>query len=262
MQGSAVSPVLVAAQSRWKIVRESLSHPYRPPWTLFLLVAIVPIYIFIPVFVVDLPGYKLHFPEIALDRMIPVVPVWALIYGALYAFLIILPMLVVREPEHMRRAIHAYLSIWLAAYVVFILYPTGAPRPPAIHGTGFASAGLRLLYDSDPPFNCFPSLHVAHSFVSAFALNRVQRRLGIVSFVTATLIALSTLFTKQHWVLDVVAGVLLATAAWAIFLRRAPADKIPLSDRQAAPIFAMLLAPALLVAVAAYWILFLLRVFQ
>lgn len=38
--------------------------------------------------------------------------------------------------------------------------------------------GLRALYSPDPPYNCFTSLHVAHSFVSALTSYRVHRSLA------------------------------------------------------------------------------------
>jgi len=162
---------------------------------------------------------------LALDRALPLQPAWALVYGALYAFLIVLPVFVVRQDDHIRRTFLAYLMMWIAAYICFVLYPTIAPRPTKISRTGFVVWGLRLLYDADPPYNCFPSLHVAHSFVSAFTCLRVHRRLGLFAMLCASLVGLSTLFTKQHYILDVVAGVVLASLAYITFLRDYPREK-------------------------------------
>jgi hypothetical protein len=36
-------------------------------------------------------------PALALDHLLPLEPTWALVYGALYAFLIVLPGLVVQQ---------------------------------------------------------------------------------------------------------------------------------------------------------------------
>jgi len=184
----------------------------------------VPFYIFIAG---PAPGRTQHVPAIALDGAIPLMPVWSLIYGALYVFLIALPVFVVREEEHLRRTVWAYLSVWITAYVCFLAYPTVAPRPEEVAGRGFGAWGLRLLYGMDPPYNCLPSLHVAHSFVSALACLRVHRVVGIVATVSASLVGLSTLFTKQHYVLDVLAGVLMAVVAYMIFLRPHPREQVP-----------------------------------
>ena len=117
--------------------------------------------------------------------------------------------------------------------------------------------GLYMLYSSDPPYNCFPSLHVAHSFVSALTLFRLHRRLGITAMIAAAFVALSTLFTKQHYVLDAAAGVLLALVAYVIFLRTYPRDNVPALDRRAAPAIAWCVAGLSAVFLFGYWLLYL-----
>jgi membrane-associated phospholipid phosphatase len=175
-----------------------------------------------------------------LDRLVPLKPGWALIYGSLYLFLILLPVFVVRQHDHIRRTVLAYLTVWIAAYIFFLVYPTRAPRPSSVPGDGFMAWGLRFLYQADPPYNCFPSLHVAHSFVSALTCYRVHRGVGITAVVCAALVGLSTLFTKQHYVLDVIAGVFLACVAFAIFLRHDRLNEVPESDRLVAPALALI----------------------
>lgn len=227
--------------SRGEIVG-TLTRPYPVTIPMVLLVSLVPLYLFLP----DLsPGDSVYTPALSLDRRIPLQPVWSLIYGALYGFLILLPILVVRQTEHIRRTVFAYLTIWISAYVCFLLYPTSAPRPDAVTGNGLAVWGLQFLYAADPPYNCFPSLHVAHSFVSALTCYRVHRGLGAFATLCAFIVGLSTLHTKQHYVLDVLAGILLACIAYAIFLRKVP--EAPELDRRVAPVVAL----ALLVTIAA-----------
>lgn len=236
----------------WGMVARSMAQPYRVPISMVLLVALVPFYILIPAF---LPPGTRHAPELALDRALPLVPSWAIVYGGLYLFLILLPVFVVRQDELIRRTVHAYLLIWITAYVFFfVVYPTAAPRPNKVSGEGFAVWGLRALYSSDPPYNCFPSLHVAHSFVSALACSCVHRRLGIIAMLAATLVAFSTLFTKQHYVWDVVAGVVLAFVAYAIFLRRYSSGQIPEFDRQVAPALALSVSGVVAVGLAMSWL--------
>lgn len=196
----------------------------------------------------------LHAPMLPWDRAVPLQPVWALIYGALYMFMIALPVIVVREEEHIRRTFWAYLAVWITAYVCFFVYPTVAPRPPSVVGDGFAVWGLRFLYDADPPYNCFPSLHVAHSFVSALTCYRLQRRLGLAALLCASLVAVSTLFTKQHYIADVIAGILLAFAAYVIILRGYPRQNIPELDRRLAPVLALGVLAVIAVGVVGFWI--------
>lgn len=214
------------------------------------MISLVPFYIFIAEL---MPGRRLHVPETPLDRVVPLQPAWALVYGALYLFLILLPLFVVRQEEQIRRTLLAYLTIWITAYACFFLYPTVAPRPASVVGSGFVVWGLRFLYSADPPFNCFPSLHVAHSFVSALTCHLVHRGLGIAAIVCASLVGAATLFTKQHYVVDVVAGVLLAGIAYLVFLRRCSRDAVPPAERRAAPALAAGIVGLLALVAACFW---------
>jgi membrane-associated phospholipid phosphatase len=233
------------------MVVESLTRPYPVTVPMVVLVALVPFYVFIPGF---RSARTVHAPEVSLDHLLPLQPAWALVYGSLYLFLIILPVFVVRQEGHIRRTISAYLMVWIAAYTSFLVYPTAAPRPAEVVGEGFAVWGLRFLYSADPPFNCFPSLHVAHSFVSALACYRVHRGLGIAAVLSASLVALSTLFSKQHYVLDVRAGIFLAGVAYAVFLRKYPRDRVPEFDRRLAPTFALVTIGIVAVGLVCFWV--------
>lgn len=204
---------------------------------MILLVALIPFYLVIA----DRArtGDVAHVPALPLDGLLPMLPAWALVYGALYAFLILLPILVIQREELIRRTVQAYLAIWITAYAIFLLFPTAAPRPEQVAGDGFAAWGLRFLYAADPPYNCFPSIHVAHSFVSALACYRLHRRLGFMALACAALVALSTLFTRQHYVADLIAGIVLAVAAYVAFLRGFARPAPSESDVRIAPALAI-----------------------
>jgi membrane-associated phospholipid phosphatase len=236
---------------RWSMVAESLTRPYRVSISMVLLVSLVPFYIFIA----ELARKRtLHVPELALDRVVPLQPTWALVYGPLYLFLILLPVFVVRQEEQIRRTVLAYLTVWIVAYVCFLLYPTTASRPDKVIGEGFSVWGLRFLYSSDPPYNCFPSLHVAHSFVSALTCYRVHRSVGISAALGAALVGVSTLYTKQHYVADVIAGVFLACMAYVVFLRSYPREAIPELDRRLAPFLALVTIGIVGLMFACFWV--------
>lgn len=219
------------------MVVDSFKRPYPVTISMIVLVLLIPFYIFIGE--LWIPGHALHVPAIPLDKAIPLKPSWSLIYGSLYVF-VVLPLLVVRQPEQIRRTVSAYLMIWIIAYVCFLLYPTVAPHAAKIREQDFFGWVLgSIIYSCDVPYNCFPSLHVAHSFVSALTCYRVHRGVGIAAVGWAFLIGISTLYTKQHYILDVISGIFLAYIAYLIFLRSYPREAIPEIDRRLAPVLSL-----------------------
>ena len=241
----------------WNTIVRALVRPYPVTAPMIVLVLLVPFYIAIAQIVRTRP---LHTPAMALDDFIALRPAWALVYGSLYLFLIALPVFAIRQPGHLRGTVFAYLTVWSISFASFLLYPTMASRPVSIAGEGFAAWGLRFLYAADPPYNCFPSLHVAHSCVSAFACYRLHRGLGVTAMGCAALVGVSTLFTKQHYVADVIAGALLSVAAYAVFLRPQSIGPVPDADRESAPVVALAVAGVVGIAFGGYYVAYLLGV--
>ena len=221
------------------------------------VVSLVPMYFVIGALT---SGRSTYVPYTALDRPFPVEPAWMLVYGSLYVFVVLLPLLVVRQWDLGRRALQAFLMVMLVSYAGFLLYPAAAPRPAQVPGGGFLPWTLRLAYALDTEYGCFPSLHVAYSFVSALTCYRVHERVGIAAALWASLIGLSTLYTKQHYAVDVIAGALLALVAYAVFLRGHPRGLVTESDRRAAPRRAMAVIGIYASVVACFWILYRTRI--
>jgi len=211
-----------------------MTRPQPVTVPMVLLFAIIPFYLVIGAFVADGPA---HVPELALDRALPLVPGWSLVYWSLF-LAAVLPVFVVHQQEHVRRTILAFIAVWLVAFACFLLYPTVTSRPAKALGDGFGDWGLRLILSTDIRYNCLPSLHVAQCFLAAFTCGIVHRGVGAAAVVWASLVAISTLLTKQHYVLDVIGGVFLAAAAYAIFLRSFPRHAIPERERRYAPALA------------------------
>jgi hypothetical protein len=79
---------------------------------------------------------------------------------------------------------------------------------------------------------------------------------GIGAAVWASLIGLSTLFTKQHYAVDVVAGAALAFVAYAVFLRGFPRQLVTESDHRSARRGALAVVALYGVVVAGFWVLY------
>jgi membrane-associated phospholipid phosphatase len=231
-----------------------LMRPF--PLTARVVVPAVALMLLVPgylVIAVATRGRTLHQPELALDRLMPVQPAWAVIYLS-YLVFPFLTVLVIRQAEQIRRTFLAWLMVWIAGYACFLVYPTTLPRPMGEIGTGFFAWFLRGIYEADAPRNCFPSLHVATVVVSALAIRRVYRGVGLAVGAWAALIALSTVFTKQHYVADVITGTGLAGAAYAVCLRHGPRVACSEPDRRAAPVLLLGVIGIYGLVVAGLWV--------
>lgn len=234
----------------WSMVKRVFLRPQPVTIPMVMLFAIIPFYLYIGVLT---RGRMTHVPELALDRVVPMESSWSLIYLSLF-LAALLPVFVVHQQELVRRTIAAFLAIWLAGYACFLAYPTAAPQHAKVIGDGFSAWALRTIHSSDVPYNCFPSLHVAQCFLAALACDRVHRGVGAVALVWASLVGLATLFTKQHYVADVIAGVFLAYAAYLVFLRAYPRQATPESERRIAPLLALGAVGAYGIMIAIMWL--------
>ena len=97
----------------WSTVGRALTRPYPVTTPMILLVALVPVYL---VIANRAQAGGAHAPESVLDGLPPLAPAWALVYGALYAFLILLPAFVVQQHVLIRRTVWACLTVWIVAY--------------------------------------------------------------------------------------------------------------------------------------------------
>jgi membrane-associated phospholipid phosphatase len=245
----ASEPAGASSRFEWRQVAAIMTRPQPVTLPMVVLFALVPFYIFIGN---SMAGRIVHVPEIALDRAIPLAPGWSVVYLSLF-LAALMPVLVVHRQEHVRRTINAFLFVWIVGYVFFLAFPTVSSRPARLAGDGFVEWLLRTIYASDVRYNCFPSLHVAQCFLAALTCGLVNRRVGIAAGIWASLVALSTLFTKQHYVLDVLAGIVLAVVAYGIFLRGYPRCAIPELERRYAPVMAIGAASVYGIIVAILW---------
>lgn len=224
------------------------------PFAVFAL--LVPSYLVVGAYA---RGRTLHMPELALDRAWPVQSVWTLVYGSLY-FAVFLPMVVLRQEEHIRRTLWALVMIWIVGSAGWLIYPTMLPRPPpATLGDGFCDWALQIAYSWDAPYNCFPSLHVAQAVLAAATCNLVSRGIGLAAGVWASLIAISTLFTKQHYVADVIAGALLGALAYFTILRGYSQSTIPELDERVVPFIVAGFCGLHTLAILGFWVAYQMR---
>ena len=103
------------------------------------------------------------------------------------------------------------------SYLIFFVFQTHVVRP-ADTAPGFLDGLVRAIYSHDPPYNAFPSLHVAMAVILGFYFYQIKSRWLWLVAVFSVLVILSTLFIRQHYILDVIGGLMLsATVSYVCF---------------------------------------------
>ncbi len=99
----------------------------------------------------------------------------------------------------------------LISFVVYSVFQTTVPRPEVL-GQDIFSRLTRMVYHMDNPYNAFPSIHVITSYAIFKASNRLKResrKTSIFFRILSMSVIISTLFVKQHTLMDVFAGIVI-----------------------------------------------------
>jgi len=165
-------------------------------------------YLPINLFSVGRAAHQLWLPG---EARIPLVPEFEFLYVLTY----LLPLGLVAwlpDARRFRRTGLAFALTLGVAYTTYLLFPVYLERP--VLEVGSVATYLLSLEYHDPSYNHFPSLHVAISWLVYLACRDAVRLRGVF-FVLVIGISISTVFVKQHYAVDVLAGALLAWGAWA-----------------------------------------------
>lgn len=152
--------------------------------------------------------------DLPIDKKIPALPYFALIYVLWFPLIAIFPISLFKEAENLYEL---YVICWITdiviSVIIYLAYPTTCTRPKDLEDIK-GGWMLKILYKfSYKGLNCSPSMHCSIStLVLIFALtaSTMPVNLRIIYSTTALGIILSTLFTKQHVLVDLVTGALLA----------------------------------------------------
>ena len=150
--------------------------------------------------------------RLRLDDWIPYWPSWVWIYSCIYYPLILYLNFVMESPRHFTHVAVSYVLLLGLQMAFFVLFPVTTPE----HWRSFnrqrtlSERFLALVQRFDARSNSFPSMHVSVAMLTSLHL---LPYLGALSFAFPLLIALSCLFTKQHYLLDLPAG---AALGWVV----------------------------------------------
>lgn len=160
-----------------------------------------------------------------LDLAIPFVPQMAIFYIYLFYSFSILTMVYFGFIDYKKGyalglSLIAINAVAIAIYVVFPVSSYWYRQDLLAHPIvgSFWANQVYSVFQNDTSFNCFPSLHAAIATICAYAWvkysqikpAKVTKIVAIVTSIIAVGVVLSTLFIKQHYIADEVAGVALA----------------------------------------------------
>lgn len=150
-----------------------------------------------------------------IDRAVEFDPEWVYVYQSIYLFMPVAPWLASRRADLVR---YARGFAWLSAisFIVFLCFPVAGPRPDS---PGPVPAAYAWLVSYEGTLNAFPSLHAGlttyslhfgYRVVAEGKGRRTRWLLALVALGWAGAILFATIATKQHYAVDLVAGVGLA----------------------------------------------------
>ena len=143
--------------------------------------------------------------DLPIEQAIPFVPAMTLAYLSIYALILLAP-LVLRSPAQLRSLACDHAWIITLAGIGFLLLPAELNYPPPGQ-LGIWSALFNFADRVNLTYNLVPSLHVALAVACVrHYVVRAGLSLRVALWSWAGLIALSTLLTHQHHLLDVVTG--------------------------------------------------------
>ena len=151
---------------------------------------------------------------ISLDEKIPLLTPFVIFYVLAYVQWALNYILIGRDSKKLcyQFVLGDILSKVICLFF-FILFPTTLTRPE-ITGTDIFSQLVSFIYTIDAPVNLFPSIHCLESWCcirAAFKMN-FKNRTNTYIYQTATIVMslgvfASTLFIKQHVLLDIFGGI-------------------------------------------------------
>ena len=151
------------------------------------------------------PRFYWKFP---LDDRIPLIEFFVIPYTA-YVLYLILSVIFLWKTPHINNILLGLIFSYLISSVIWYFFPNGVKRP-VISGNKLLHRLLKFIYHHDHDSNGLPSAHVFVTLICSFYLSFVYFQYAPFIWIIAFSIILSTLFTKQHYLVDILGGAMVS----------------------------------------------------
>ena len=187
------------------------------------------------VFVCTAWAFECKIPVI--DDLIPIIPLFAVIYLYSYIFWICGPIAVsLTKKRNFINYICGLSLAYIVGFLFFVFMPTYMDRAKEGLMTVASQPGvfnglLKIIYGADGAeraFNLFPSYHCLISlycWLGVWKQPEISKRFQTYSLVMVILICFSTVLTKQHYIIDTFGGLLIAWGCYKLMEKLDPGRK-------------------------------------
>ncbi|MFA6081034.1 MAG: phosphatase PAP2 family protein [Patescibacteria group bacterium] len=141
-----------------------------------------------------------------IDDNIPLIPVFIIPYLGYFIY-IIATIIFLWNSSVINIFFVTYIISYIIAGFFWYFIPNGVKRP-VIKGKDIFSKLITLIYKYDDDTNGFPSAHIFGTLICSYFLSLVFPQQTILIWLVNFLICISTVFVKQHYVLDIVGGII------------------------------------------------------
>ena len=150
-----------------------------------------------------------------IDKLIPFVPQFVWVYHTIIPILLFTAIVLIQRKDVFLSMITALIIAGLTMSVFYVVFPSFYPREP-IGDYSLSAALVEMTRMVDGPNNTFPSGHVTFSWILVFfvGLSEQARKFRWAYLLWAVLITTSTLVLKQHFIVDAICGILLASVCY------------------------------------------------
>ena len=159
--------------------------------------------------------WTLFDPSLAVDDSIPYIPLLNLAYFSFYAYYVMIPFFASTEGQKKSAIVFSQrmFVVTIPVFFIFLLAPVEVSIRTGVEGNDVLTSMLSLIHVVDQPYNAWPSLHVGHSLCVVLCVPMIYNvnRFAYASLWCAwLLLTISTMTTQQHYLFDVITGILFA----------------------------------------------------
>ena len=138
----------------------------------------------------------------------PLIKPFVYIYNIWYPFIIISSFIIYKHNKSIFKYLITTMIIGaIFAQITYLIYPTILIRP-TIEINTITDWFLNFTYKADTPaINCLPSMHCIYCFIIIYYIGKCKNldyKKKIIIIAISLLIIMSTLFTKQHIIEDII----------------------------------------------------------